>query len=55
MGCWIPGPEQLCWPANQNRRPRPESPHQAAIADAKDANDQPKRTRRTKKVDSEAT
>ena len=31
MGCWIPGPDHLSWPANQ--RPQPESPHQAAIAE----------------------
>jgi hypothetical protein len=48
MGCWIPGPEQLCWPANQ-RKPQPESPHQAAIAQP--VEEQPKRTRRTKKTE----
>ena len=45
MASWIPGPKQLCWPANQKRKPLPESPHQAAIAET------PKRTRRTKKVE----
>ena len=50
MALWIPGPEQLCWPANQRRKPLPESPHQAAIAEPDEVT-APKRTRRTKKVD----
>jgi hypothetical protein len=49
MASWIPGPNQLCWPANQNRKPQPESPHQAAIADP--VEEKPKRTRRTKKIE----
>lgn len=48
MGIWIPGPRQLSWPANQ-RKPLPESPHQAAIAPP--AEEQSKRTRRTKKAE----
>jgi len=49
MGCWIPGPENLSWPAN--RRPQPESPHQAAIAEPTKPEAKPRRTRRTKKVE----
>ena len=47
MGCWIPGPENMSWPANVNRKPQPESPHQAAIAEpASEA--KPRRRRSTK-------
>ena len=46
MGLWIPGPDQLCWPANRNRRPN--TPHEAAIAPEKEQ-PKPKRTRRTTK------
>ena len=47
MGLWIPGPEQLCWPANR-RKNAPNTPHEAAIAD-RDVEPKPKRTRRTTK------
>ena len=50
MACWIPGPNQFCWPANQ-RKTAPNTPHEAAIAN-RDSEPTPKRTRRnTKKAD----
>ena len=48
MACWIKGPERYSWPAN--RRPMPETPHEAAIAVTEEET-KPRRRRSTKKAD----
>ena len=49
MGCWIPGPINLCWPATRKYM-APNTPHEAAIANRTDeAVEKPKRTRRSTK------
>ena len=47
MGLWIPGPEQLCWPAN--RRKNPPAPLQETAPANATKEPTPKRTRRTTK------